>query len=244
MGRSVIDLSWRYIPALAVAFWLVGVLALRFRAKRKHKLSVEWPMVAGIFRSGVVSAFRTGNMGDAINYRLTMEISYRVGDSEHPGEYIHEFHTEEDAVALMRSLERGPLFVRYDPVSPSQYLIDPYRDVRAPQAHDSGSVAPAAVTDVRRGGINPLTNPVSLGQLLVAQVGFATLLLITPTPHVAVYWFLAGAHALVAITTTGCCWWTPTRGRLPTWVGRLALTVVAFGWILAGNWFSTTAKTM
>jgi hypothetical protein len=69
-------------------------------------------------------------MGDAIKFRLSVGLSYRVGDSEYPGKYVEEFPTEDDAVAVMRSLEQGPLFVRHDPVSPSKHVVDPYRDVR------------------------------------------------------------------------------------------------------------------
>jgi hypothetical protein len=72
---------------------------LRLRARRKRMLSVQWPMIEGIFRSGAVSPFRAGYAGEATNFRLNVEFSYRVGNSVHPGEYVHKFRTEEDAIA-------------------------------------------------------------------------------------------------------------------------------------------------
>lgn len=186
-------------------------------------------MVPGIFRSGLVNPFRTGEMGEAICYRLRVQLSYRVRDLEHPGEYVHEFSTEDEAVALMRSMEQGPFYFRYNPVSPSDCAIDPYRDVWAPQARDSGGAAPAAVTEIRRGGI-----PVSLGQMLIVNVGAILLLYKTSGPRF-IFWLFAGGHALAAVTTTGCCWWSSTETRLTVWVGRLALALVACGWILAAR---------
>jgi len=227
------SLGITYIPALAAAAWIIAVLALRFRARRKRELSASWPIVAGIFRSGVVSPFRTA--GDAINFRLNMAFSYHIGDSEHSGKYVHEFSTEADAVGLMRSLDQGPLYVRYDPVSPSDYVVDPVRDVWVPQAPDSRRDVPVPVTEIGRGGTNPLTNAVSLGQLLIVEAGVVFLLYRSPGQKLFAFLFIAGAHALGAVLTTGCCWWTPAGRRLPTWVGRLALAVVAGGWILAAR---------
>jgi hypothetical protein len=69
-------------------------------------------------------------MGGDTSFRLTVNLSYRVADSEYPGEYTHEFRSEEDAASLLRSLENGPLYVRYNPASPSDHAVDPFRDVR------------------------------------------------------------------------------------------------------------------
>jgi hypothetical protein len=98
-------------------------------------------MIEGIFRSGAVSPFRAGYAGEATNFRLNGEFSYRVGNSVHPGEYFHKFGTEEDGLALLRSLQQGPFYIRYDHVSPSEYIVDPYHDVLARGAHDQGRQA-------------------------------------------------------------------------------------------------------
>jgi hypothetical protein len=233
-------LNLRYIAALAIAAWLLAVLMLRYRAWRRRNLSVQWPLVAGTFRSGVVSSFRTGYMGDSVRFRLSVEFSYHVGDSVYPGIYVQGFGTEEDAAALMRSLEQGPLYVRYDPDTPSENVVDPYRDVYVPDAPDLVHQGPAAITEIHRRGSNPLRSPVSLGQMVIAQMGFVILLYITSTRGLIVFWFLAAGHALGAVMTTGCCLWTPAGRRLPTWVGRLALAVVAFGWVFAARMLRAT----
>ena len=119
---------------LVVTAWLVALLVPRVRTRRKRLLSVQWPIVNGTFLSGTISPFRTGYMGEATNFRLRVEFSHCVGDSKYLGEYIHEFIAEEDAAALLRSLEQGPLYVRHNPLSPSDYAVDPYRDVWVPQS--------------------------------------------------------------------------------------------------------------
>jgi hypothetical protein len=106
------------------------VLTRRTRARRKRILG--WPIVAANFRSGWVSCFGVES-GD---FLLEVEFSYRVEDSEHSGEYIHHLRTEEEARNLLRSLKRGPFYIRYDPASPSEYVVDPYRDVWVPQQQE------------------------------------------------------------------------------------------------------------
>jgi hypothetical protein len=63
-------------------------------------------MVAGVFQSAAVSAFRTGYTGEGVKFRLRVEFSYRIGDLEHPGVYVHDFGTEEDALGLARVWRR------------------------------------------------------------------------------------------------------------------------------------------
>jgi hypothetical protein len=230
-----------FVPALAVGVWVATKLALRARAWRKHVLSQHWPMVAGFFQSATVSALRTGYMGEGVKFRLSVGFSYRIGDLEHPGVYVHDFGTEEDALGLARSLEKGPLYVRYDPGSPSRYVIDPYRDVwvsegqKAPHAGSEVVQALAPVRDTWRGRVNSLTNPISIGQLVIFQLCAAIFFYCTSTRTVGVFWFLAAGHALGAVMTTGCYWWKPTGSTLPTWIGRLALAVIACMWVLVAQ---------
>jgi len=232
------------VAALAVGAWAVAKLVLRARTWRKHGLSERWPIADGFFQSATVNSFRTGYAGEGVKFRLRVEFSYQIGDFVHAGVYIQDFGAQEDALALVRSLERGPLCVRYDPVSPSRYVIDPYRDVWLPEAQNVpqvGSQAEQALAPVRKRGGHELTtwtNSVSLGQPLIFQVCAAIFLYLTSERNVGVFWFLAGGHGLGAVMTTGCCWWRPTGGPLPTWVGRLTLAVIACGWLLAARFLS------
>jgi hypothetical protein len=95
-------------------------------------------MIRGKLIAGDVHAFRTGYMGDAVNYRLTIEFAYTTSTAEHRGEYTHNFRSEAAARQLLKSLEHGPLYVRYNPESPSDYTLDPYRDVWASGLHSEG----------------------------------------------------------------------------------------------------------
>lgn len=87
-------------------------------------------MVAANFLSGSVSPFATG---EAQDFLLEVGFSYHVGGSEHRGEYVHHLRTEQEAIDLRKSLKQGPFYIRYDPASPSEYVVDPYRDVWVPQ---------------------------------------------------------------------------------------------------------------
>ena len=117
----------------AVAALIVIMLSRAFLAWRKRTLSVDWPMVPATFRSSTISTLLDESWGQSTNIRLTVELSYSVNGSEHLAEYSERFHTEQQAAKMLRSLEQGPSYVRYDPISPSRYVIDPYRDVCIPQ---------------------------------------------------------------------------------------------------------------
>lgn len=128
-------MTWRYIPALAAAVWVVVELMRRYRARQKRILSADWPMVAANFLSGAINTLRTvsAEMGEATTFRLRVDFSYHAKDSERRGEYTHDFRIEQEAIDLLRSLKQGPFYIRYDPASPSEYVVDPYRDVWVPQ---------------------------------------------------------------------------------------------------------------
>ncbi len=142
------------------------------------------------------------------------------------GEYTEEFRTQEEANKLLQSLERGPFYVRYNPVSPSDYVVDPYRDVWFPDIEQAGPSAEVQVSHPKR------INFISLGQLAIIQVGLVILLFKAPKPAHVTFWFLAAAHAIGAFTIQRCCWWNPRGKPMPTWVGRSALLLTAGGWVL------------
>ena len=111
---------------LVVAF-LCGVLILavikyRMVDRQRHDASIRWPMVPAKFETGDVS------VGE--NSRLHLLFSYMVDGREYPGHFVETSLLRGNYYDLMRSFKQGPLYVRYNPSDPSDYVLDPYRDVR------------------------------------------------------------------------------------------------------------------
>ncbi len=71
-------------------------------------------------------------MGEAgIVYRLELWFSYAVAKRQYQGSYSEQFPYRSEAEHMLVSLKEGPLLVRYNPAVPSDYFIDPYRDVHS-----------------------------------------------------------------------------------------------------------------
>jgi hypothetical protein len=182
-----------------------------------------------------VTPFRTGHLGEATNFRLNVEFSYPVGGSEHSGQCSLNFRSEQEALELQQSLHQGPFYVRHNPLSPAEYVVDPYRDVWFPQAPPQVSTDEAVTLAAKGEALNRKASPVSLGKLFISQVVIALILYAMSARTPMIFWFLAAGHAAAAITTTGCLLWTTNQRTLPTWVGRVALIVVACAWLLAAR---------
>ena len=200
-------------------------------------------MIAGTFKSGSIDPVRDGYMGEGTKFRLQAEFSYGVADSTYSGEYARDFLTEDEAISLQRSLHQGPLYVRYNPASPAEYVLDPYRDVWQPgseaiSSSETGGLHSANIESMRIGRVNWWNSQVSLGRLLIFQVAAALVFSWVSERAPIFFWFMAGAYAVWAITTKGCCWWTPGEKTLPTWIGRTTLIAVACGWAVCGAYFS------
>jgi hypothetical protein len=84
-------------------------------------------MVPGTFDNGSVTKVARRKH---VAFELTMIFSYNVNGESHGGTYAEVFMAEWEAQQILRSLENGPLYVRYNPKKPANYLLDPYRDVR------------------------------------------------------------------------------------------------------------------
>jgi hypothetical protein len=205
-------------------------------------------MIAGRFKSAFITPFQAGYMGEGTKFRLKVEFSYVVEGYAYSGKYARDFLIEDEAIGLWRSLQQGSLYVRCNPASPADYVFDPYRDAWQPAGSDSTSSMAASVertalgsTDIqwkRIGQVNWWTSPVSLGKLFSFQAAAAVVLFLLPERNIRFFWFMAGAYFVNALTTKGCCWWASDGKMLPTWAGRVALVVVACGWIIAGTRFS------
>jgi len=55
---------------------------------------------------------------------------YYVNHIRYAGDFIEAVDSAGEGAQLLRSLEAGPLFVRYSPTRPHDSVMDPYRDVR------------------------------------------------------------------------------------------------------------------
>jgi hypothetical protein len=115
------------IPWLAVALPFVVltlVLAASWLVKRRRNgASLAWPMVGAKFEAGSVS-------GGDVDSRLDLIFSYMVSGKEYRGHFTETSVLRGNYEDLLKSFKQGPLYVRYNPSDPSDYLMNPYRDMR------------------------------------------------------------------------------------------------------------------
>jgi hypothetical protein len=86
-------------------------------------------MTEATFDSAEIS--KVADQEEGIRFRLETWFTYSVSGKEYAGSYAEEFRSLAEAEHVRRSLKQGPLYVRYNPSAFDDYLIDPYRDVRA-----------------------------------------------------------------------------------------------------------------
>jgi hypothetical protein len=122
------------IPLLLCVF-LAGVVLRavysRLRWRRRGIASKTWPLISANYEDGSIEVIRSEHSprgGSA--YALEVQFSYVACGSRYSGSYCERFRNRAEAQGVLGSLERGPLLVRYNPSDPSEYYIDPYRDVR------------------------------------------------------------------------------------------------------------------
>ena len=120
-------------PTLSVDLFFGAILCLvlaYFGWKYwRHKASEHWPKVAAAFEGGTVE-IRTYKGSE--RYSVAMTFTYQVADQTFHGEYKKSLpgYREKEANQLLKSLQEGPLYVRYRPSKPKDYVCDPFRDVR------------------------------------------------------------------------------------------------------------------
>lgn len=122
------------IPLLA-GLLLVGVVlrAVFSHLKRLwlRLASRDWPLISATFENGLTEVIRSERAGrGGPVYALDLQFSYVVCGRRYSGSYRERFRNRSEAEDVLWSLEEGPLLVRYNPSDPSEYYIDPYRDVR------------------------------------------------------------------------------------------------------------------
>jgi hypothetical protein len=102
----------------------------------KYKASVGWPRAAATFADGRVQVWHgqyRGWVGKRIEaYSIFAKFTYQA-----EGGTYHGWHWkwlggcgQEEADNLLQSFRQGPLYVRYRPSKPKNYVCDPFRDVR------------------------------------------------------------------------------------------------------------------
>jgi hypothetical protein len=105
----------------------------RWRAWRKKTLSRSWPLTETKFDSGEVKPLLVQvDGGSGTLYRLEAILTY--GDTTCPFKIRYEnlFRDLREAELMLTSLRQGPTYVRYNPLARSEYVFDPYNDVRGP----------------------------------------------------------------------------------------------------------------
>lgn len=100
------------------------------RARRKRRLARQWPTaLATVYRSEL-HEFKMVEAGNL--YRVDLRYSYKAADELLTklffGRYTEDFHSRDEGEIAFMSLRQRPLYVRYNPESPSEYLMDPYKD--------------------------------------------------------------------------------------------------------------------
>jgi predicted glycosyltransferase involved in capsule biosynthesis len=89
-------------------------------------------MVPGKFEKGTIQkVVRADGETTYEVFELKAFFEYGVNDEVYRGEYTEDFQVLSHAQQLLRSLENGPLYVRYNPTKPWDHGLDPYRDVRS-----------------------------------------------------------------------------------------------------------------
>jgi hypothetical protein len=118
------------IFALAVFGCLVALLVwVALRSHLRKAASRLWPLTTASFQYGGISESAAGYQGVSTSYRLDVWFLYLVADKEYKGCYVENFRNRAEAERTLRSLNQGPLCVRYNPVKASDYFMDPYRDL-------------------------------------------------------------------------------------------------------------------
>lgn len=102
----------------------------------KHKASERWPWAAATLVDGRVHVWQgqyqvwSGKWLEA--YSILAKFTYLAEGETYHGWYWKWLGGcgQEEANNLLQSLRQGPLYVRYRPSKPKDYVCDPFRDVR------------------------------------------------------------------------------------------------------------------
>jgi hypothetical protein len=126
------------LPVVAVAgSLLVGVTVLYAIAagrklaarKRRSAISLSWPLADATIEKSSIQ--RNDGPEGRVSWTVTVNFSYCPPPELRwlAGIYAEELGSKAEAETQLLSLRERRLYVRYNPSEPSQYLMDPYRDV-------------------------------------------------------------------------------------------------------------------
>lgn len=120
----------RFVP-LILPIAGAAYLGIHFlRERRKHERSLSWPMVSANVEESIITKHRKRGRGrHRFIYSLEVRFVYVASAEVHRGTYFKSFVAENEALHLQRSIEQGPFYIRYNPNSPIEYVVDPFRDV-------------------------------------------------------------------------------------------------------------------
>jgi hypothetical protein len=123
--------AFQVFYVLVFGVFVTFVVWSRVRRWYKHTISQRWPMVPAKFeQGGVQKVVRQSGRTSYECFELSTMFSYKANEEVYDGEYLEDFQNLSEAQQLLRSLKNGPLYVRYHPTKPWEYVLDPYRDVR------------------------------------------------------------------------------------------------------------------
>jgi len=120
--------EWFAIGALVCG--LIVYSLKKLHARRKLRLARHWPSAnATVYRSEL-HEFKMVESGTL--YRVDLRYSYKAAEELCSelffGRYTEDFHSRDEGEIALMSLTQRPLYVRYNPAAPSEYLMDPYKD--------------------------------------------------------------------------------------------------------------------
>jgi hypothetical protein len=124
--RAALQIVFIFGP-LAIA----GGLYWYLRQKRRL-MTLQWPVVtAKIVHSAAGKRPSRSNEGAIVGV-VIVDFEYAVDGQVFAGNCEEEFPTPELAKRQLANYLALPFYIRYDPSDPSDFSVDPYRDVRGP----------------------------------------------------------------------------------------------------------------
>ena len=114
-----------FILPIIFALVLSGGFPLAWRYW-KRRLARNWPLAPAIVIEGKLGWRESGSQSPRYP-QIEVAFSYTVQGSEFGGYYEEVFMKLEEAQKVLKSIEAGPLFVRFNPNNPADNIVRPLR---------------------------------------------------------------------------------------------------------------------
>jgi hypothetical protein len=103
--------------------------------KQRRLTTHQWPVVTAKIVHSTAGKRRSRSNAKAIVGVVILNFEYVAGGEVYDGIegiYEEEFATSQMARRQLANYLTPPFYIRYDSANPSDYSVDPYRDVRGP----------------------------------------------------------------------------------------------------------------